>query len=182
MQRLHRFLRTHRHEEFRDELARAEMAGELSEFYVLNFQAILAVMEDSEFANDYLEMAEAVAASPYELAVIAENRAAHDLLRGNPVAAAEHCLATLDHVHQTEGLWNNLLIALYRLGDTEAVDATLRSFTRLNDECTARLVALLSSEPDLRDVRTRPAFRELLNRPTTTEAHNIARCRNVHLT
>lgn len=164
MQRLHVLLKARRYGEFRDELARAEIAGELSEFYALNFQAILAMVEGSEFASDYLEMAEAVAASPHERAVLAETLAAYDLLRGRPFAAAERCLATLDHVGQTEGLWNNLLIALYRLGDMETIDAALRSFTRLNDECTARLVALLSSDPDLHDVRMRPAFRELLNR------------------
>lgn len=164
MQRLHTALQARRYDAFRDELARAELAGEISEFYALNYQAILAVVEQSEFASDYLEMARAAASSPYELAVIAENRAAHDLLQGDPLAAATHCLATLDHVYQTEGLWNNLLIALYRLGEVEAIDATLRSFTRLNDECTARLVRVLSSDPDLREVRARPAFRELLDR------------------
>lgn len=163
MQRLHALLKARRYEQFRDELARAEIAGEVSEFHALNFQAILAVVEGSVFASDYLEMAEAVASSPYELAVSAENRAAYDLLRGNPFAAAEHCLATLD-VYQTEGLWNNLLIALHRLGDVETIDATLHRFTHLNDECTARLVGLLSSDPDLCDVRARPAFQELLSK------------------
>ena len=172
MQTLHALLQSRKYEEFRDELARAEIAEEISEFHGLNFHAILAVVEGSEFAGDYLEMAEAVASSPYELAVIAENRAAYDLLQGNPVAAAENCLTTLDRVYQTEGLWNNLLIALYRLGEVETIDATLRSFTKLDDECTARLVKLLSAEPDLRDVRVRPAFRELLDR----QANNIARC------
>jgi hypothetical protein len=164
MQRLHSLLKTREYEEFRSELAQAEMAGEISEFYALNSQAILAVVEGSVFANEYLEMAEAVASSPYELAVIAENRAAYDLLQGNPLAAAEHCLVTLEHVHQTEGLWNNLLIALYRLGDVATIDATLRSFTQLSDECAARLVGVLASEPDLREVRGRPAFKELLNK------------------
>jgi len=166
MQRLQALLRERRHDVFRNELTRAEIASEISEFCVLNYRAILAIVEGSEFATDYLEMAESVASSPYELAVIAENKAAYDLLQGNPVAAAEHCLATLDHVYQTEGLWNNLLIALYRLGKVEMIDATLRSFTKLNDECAARLVRLLSSEPDLCDVRVRPAFREFLDRRT----------------
>ena len=180
-QRLHEFLKTRRYEEFRDELARAELAQELSEFHALNFQAILAVIEGSEFASDYLEMAEAVAASPYERAVIAENRAAHDLLRGNPVAAAEHCLATLDRVYQTEGLWNNLLIALYRLGDMETIDATLQRFTQLDDDCTARLVRLLSSEPDLHDIRARPAFRDLLNKQAAGQANCIAGYHDTHV-
>jgi len=164
MQRLHSLLRTRRYEELRDELVRAELAEELSEFHALNFHAILAMVEGSGFASDYLEMAEAVATSPHERAVLAETLAAYDLLRGNPSAAAERCLAALDHVCQTEGLWNNLLLALYRLGDVEALDATLRSFARLDDECTARLVKWLSTNPDLREIHTRPAFIELLNR------------------
>ena len=124
----------------------------------------MAVVEGSEFASDYLEMAETVASSPYELAVLAESLAAHDLLQGKPLAAAERCLITLDQVCQTEGLWINLLIALYRLGDMGTIDATLQSFAQLNDEYTVRLVRLLSSEPDLREVCLRPAFRLLMTR------------------
>lgn len=161
-QRLQLCLRSRRYDEFRDELARAEIAEDLSEFDALNYQAILAVAEGSEFAGEYLEMADAVASSPYELAAIAETRAAHDLRQGNPVAAAERCLTTLEHVHQTEGLWIHLLIALSHLGEVETIDATLRRLTRLNDECTARLAGVLSSEPGLRDVHTRPAFQQLL--------------------
>lgn len=157
-------LKTYQYEKFRDELARGEIAGEISEFYALYARAILAMIEGSEDASDYLEMAEAVAATPYELAVVAESLAAYDLLQGNPFAAAERCVATLDHVCQTEGLWSNLLIALYRLGEVETIDATLRSFAQLNEECADRLVGLLSSDPDLRDVRARPAFRELLDK------------------
>ena len=112
MQKLHILLKRRRYQEFCEELARAELAEEISEFYVLNFQALLAVVEGSEFASDYLEMAETVASSPYELAVLAESLAAHDLLQGKPLAAAERCLITLDQVCQTEGLWINLLIAL----------------------------------------------------------------------
>src|SRR6185436_6118382 len=50
-------LDTGRYEELRDELARAELAGQLSEFHALNLHAILAVTEGSESASDYLEMA-----------------------------------------------------------------------------------------------------------------------------
>jgi hypothetical protein len=162
-QQLHLYLKTNRYAEFHHELARAELAGEISEFYALSFQAVLAMAEGSELAAEYLEMAEAVASSPYEWAIIAEDRAAYDLLHGNPSAAAERCLATLDHVHQTEGLWVNLLIALYRLGKVETIDAALRRLTRLEGECTTRIVGLLSTDPDLRDVRARPAFQQLLD-------------------
>jgi hypothetical protein len=155
-----------RHEELRGELARAELAGELAELPSLCFQALLAMCEGSGLASDYLEMAEAVAVAPHERALVAEHRAAHDLLRGAPFAAAERCLANLDYVCQTEGLWNHLLIALDRLGEVETIDATLRGFARLDDECVARLVRLLVSEPDLGHVRARPAFRELLERWT----------------
>jgi hypothetical protein len=164
MHRLHACLQARRYQEFQEELARAEIDGEISEFYALTFQALLAVVEGSELARDYFEMAEAVAASPYERAVIAENLAAYDLLQGNSFAAAERCLATLDRIHQTEGLWLHLLIALYRMGELETIDATLHSFTQLNDECATRIIQLVSSEPELRDVRARPAFRQLLDR------------------
>jgi hypothetical protein len=163
-QRLHLYLRTHRHAEFRHELARAELAGEISEFYALSFEAVLAMAEGSELAAEYLEMAEAVASSPYERAIIAEDRAAYDLLHDNPSAAAARCLATLDQVHQTEGLWVSLLIALYRLGKVATIDATLRRLTRLDGECTTRIVGRLSIDPDLHGVRSRPAFQQLVGR------------------
>src|SRR5688572_16460646 len=69
MQRLGMLLKAHRYSEVRDELARAEITEEITEFYTLNFQAILAMIEGSELASVYLEMAEAVASSPYEQAV-----------------------------------------------------------------------------------------------------------------
>jgi hypothetical protein len=162
--RLQMYLRTHRHAEFRHELARAELAGEISEFYALSFQAVLAMADGSELATEYLEMAEAVASSPYERAIIAEDRAAYDLLHDNPSAAAARCLTTLDQVHQTEGLWVSLLIALYRLGKVATIDATLRRLTRLDGECTTRIVGRLSTDPDLHGVRARPAFQQLLGR------------------
>ena len=120
--------------------------------------------EGSAAASDYLEMAEAVASSPYELAILAETRAARDLRQGNPFAAAERCVATMDHVCQTEGLWINLLIALYRLGELDTIDATLRSFMQLDDECTARIIQWLAREPELGGVRARAAFRQLLDK------------------
>ena len=162
MRTLHDLLKMNRYFEFRSRLGHAELFGHISEFHGLNFRAILAVLEGSPHAVDYLDMAEAAARSPYERAMIAENRAAYDLLCGNPIEAAERCLVALDHICQTEGLWNNLIIALYRLGEVETVDATLRSFMRLDPECSRRLVGLLSSEPDLQEVRARPAFKELL--------------------
>lgn len=170
-QRLHTHLKQGRYAAFRHELARAELDGEISEFYALSFQAVLAMAEDSEHAADYLEMAEAVASSPYEQAIIAEDRAAYDLLHDDPSAAAERCLATLDRVHQTEGLWVNLLIALYRLGQVETIDATLRRLTRLDGECTTRIVGRLSTDPDLCDVRARPAFQQLLGQHMPCEAN-----------
>jgi hypothetical protein len=161
--RLHRLLESRRYEACRDELSRAELAEEISEFCALNFHAILAVVERSGLANDYLLMAEAVAASAYERAIVAENRAAYDLVNGDSFAAAERCVAALEHVCQTEGLWIILLIALCHLGELETIDATLRSLTKLHDECTTRLVRSLSSEPDLRDVHARPAFQRLVD-------------------
>lgn len=129
IQQLHDLLRGSRHDEFRGELARAEGAGEISEFYALSFHAILAIVEGSELASDYLEMAEAVASSPYERVVVAENWATFDLWQESPRAATERCLATLDHLYQNEHLWKDLLIALCRLGDIESIEATLRSLT-----------------------------------------------------
>jgi hypothetical protein len=104
MQRLHSLLNERRFLELREELASAEIAGEISEFCALTCQAILAVVEGSGFANDYLEMAEAVASSPYELAIIAESLATYDSSRENPSTAAERCLAILDQTFRLRSL------------------------------------------------------------------------------
>jgi hypothetical protein len=162
LHRLHTYLQAGRHERCHQELARAEVAGEASEFCVLNFRALLAIIEGSEHIIDYLEMAEAIARLPHERAVIAENRAAYDLARGDPFAAARRCVAALERVCQTEGLWIQLLIALYQLGEIDTIDATLNSFSRLNEKQITRLVTLLSSEPALHAVRARPACKRLL--------------------
>jgi hypothetical protein len=164
IQRLHVLLKTSRYAELRAELARAELARELPELYALSFHAVLAMAEGSGLAGDYLEMAEAAAASPYELAVIAEHLATYDLLRGDPVGAAARCVVTLERGHQTEGLWIKLLLALHRLGEVETIDAMLRGFARLPHEDTAHLVTLLASEPELHAVRARTACRPLLDR------------------
>jgi hypothetical protein len=101
----------------------------VSEFYALSYQAILAMTEGSEFASDYLEMAEVAASSPYELVIVAENWTTYDLLQDSQRAAIERCLMTLDHLDQNEHLWRDLLIAVCRLGDVEMIEATLRSLT-----------------------------------------------------
>jgi hypothetical protein len=73
---------TRRSGECCEELLRAELAGELSEFEALRRQAVLAMAEGSALAIEYLEMAEAAAASPEERALVAEHRVACALLRG----------------------------------------------------------------------------------------------------
>lgn len=98
-------------------LARAERDGELSEFYALMIQAILAMSDESEFAIDYLEMAEAVAETAHEHAIVAETRLAHDWLQVHRAASAKYIHATLVHDCKAMELWNNLLVALCRLGE-----------------------------------------------------------------
>lgn len=59
--------------EFHQQVAIAELAGQLSEFYALGLQAILAVGESPEVVDDYFGMAELVA-DPIELALVAHWR------------------------------------------------------------------------------------------------------------
>jgi hypothetical protein len=167
VQRLHRLLKTRQYERFREELRQSEAAGELPEFYVLDFQAIVAMIEGTDLVNDYLEMAEAVAASPHEVAIVAEHRAAYGLLRGDPHSAVERCLATLDHDDRSGGLWTNLPVTPGHLGEVETIDAALQRFAPLDEECASRLLRLLSSEPELWEVHARPASRDLLEGQVT---------------
>lgn len=127
--KLHGLLESSQYDEYRSELARAEVEGELCEFYALSYHAILAMTEGSDLASDYLEMAEAAASSPYELVVAAENWTTYDLLEDTPRAASERCLATLDHLDRNEHLWRDLLMAVCRLGNIGSIETTLRSLT-----------------------------------------------------
>ena len=61
-------------------LARAELDGEISEFCSLSLRSVVAMLEGSEFAADYLGMAEAVAVSPHERAFVTSTRLLYDLL------------------------------------------------------------------------------------------------------
>jgi hypothetical protein len=100
VQRLHGLLQQARYAEFRAELARAELSRTLSELWVLSFHALLAILERSGFAPDYLEMAEVVAASPWEHAFLAEVWASHEMSQGDRVAAVGRCLDTLGQLQQ----------------------------------------------------------------------------------
>jgi len=85
--------------EFYDELTRAELTGELSEFYALLLRAVMGMIEESkrDFVSYYLEMARAVAASLLEQVVAETYRAIYDSLPGDGHAAAQRCLASLEH-------------------------------------------------------------------------------------
>lgn len=101
------------------EIARAERDAEISEFHALACHALLAMAEGSGFAADYLEMAEAVAASASERAAVASARSAHDWIRARP-SGTLRCLArALGHDHEARALWRHLQRALHRLGRLE---------------------------------------------------------------
>ena len=84
------------------EITQAELEGSISEFYALNFRAILGMIEESseEFVNHYLGMAELVASSPFELTIITENRSIYSSLQADSLTAAERCLACIERLCQ----------------------------------------------------------------------------------
>lgn len=102
-------------------LTRAECDGELSELSALLIQALLAMSEESEFAVDYLDMADAVATTELERTIVAETRAARDWLVSHPAASPARIQATLVRDCEAMRLWNQLLVALCRLGDSAPV-------------------------------------------------------------
>jgi len=126
MQRLHILLTEYRFFEFREELESAELAGEISEFCALTCQAILAIVEGSEFANDYLEMAEAVVSSPCELTTTTESLATYDSSQRNASTAVDRCLAALDHTFRLRSL-EQPIFKPYRLHQVEMIDVVLQS-------------------------------------------------------
>ena len=83
--KLERLLRFDKHEELCRELMRLELAGELGECYALCLHARLAIKEKTEFALDYLQMAESVATSLTERRCVEELRGLYDLARKAPV-------------------------------------------------------------------------------------------------
>jgi hypothetical protein len=67
-------------DEFQDELTRAELAEEISEFYALGVQAIFNLANESGFAGDYLAMAELVIGSTTEHTVMTHWRTLQQLV------------------------------------------------------------------------------------------------------
>jgi hypothetical protein len=74
--------------EFHRELADAELAGEISEFYALGLQAIIAMANDAEFATDYLDMAESIADSGPERNLLAQWRSIYEQLQSDSCHSA----------------------------------------------------------------------------------------------
>ena len=93
--------------------------SEISEFYGLCIQALLAITEGSRFATDYIEMAEAVAATRHEHAVVAETRIACEWLQDRSGVAPPWMHATLAQPCEDMAPWNEVLVALCRLGELE---------------------------------------------------------------
>lgn len=113
-----------RHRGLHAYLARAESDRAISEFQALVIQSILAMSEDSDFAIDYIEMAEAVAATDHERTVVGEARTARAWLQAHQAATSEYIQTTLIHDCEAVALWNKLLVALCRLGDDEPAQSS----------------------------------------------------------
>jgi hypothetical protein len=101
------------------ELARAELVGTISEFQALSLQAVLAIAEESEFALEYLDMAEAVAGSPIELAALSGWRATFEWLQANPISHAE-CLGATSSQDESFAIDAELLIELCCAGAADS--------------------------------------------------------------
>lgn len=112
---------TFNYQAFRQEMLRAELSGEISEFYSLCFQAILEHVDNSGFAGDYLEMAESIAASDHERATAAKMRVSLEQLQ----APSEAVRYYIDVVRSGTGkLANHLLAACSHSGCRAPVDAS----------------------------------------------------------
>ena len=122
------------HDDIHREVVRAELAGELSEFCALNVQALLAISERSEYAADYLDMAEAVASSPGEHAIVVEARQAHAWIQSDPVAATIHLQVALSDDDRAMDLCNRLMIELCHLGHAQT--GSWDTFVSLMFPCT----------------------------------------------
>jgi hypothetical protein len=125
-----------RYNELHGYLGRGELAGEISEFCALSILALLEMSEESELAIDYLNMAEMVASSPQERAIVAETRIAHDWLQADPAGTTRSSQTLLVHDCQAAELCDALVLALRALGEIET-DAC-RKFLASEPERTPR--------------------------------------------
>lgn len=90
------------------ELAAAELAGEISEFYSLGLQAIVSMANATGFADDYLNMAALVAESSMERMILAQWRT----LSEQPQPGARHGRRRQTLRRNDESLDDDKLIAL----------------------------------------------------------------------
>ena len=86
--------------ELYQELTRAEIAGDISEFYALVMRAIVSMIEDQdpEDVISYLDMAGAVASTAHERAMVGDMRSSYDSLPARPQAAARQCLVWVERL------------------------------------------------------------------------------------
>jgi hypothetical protein len=82
------------------ELTRAELAGEISEFHALVLRAIVGMIEerDPDFVSSYLEMAGVVASTDHEVAMVVDMKSTYDSLPMKSQAAASHCLVWVERL------------------------------------------------------------------------------------
>jgi len=82
------------------DLTRAELTGEISEFHALVLRAIIGMIEerDPDFVTSYLEMAGVVANTAHEMAMIVDMRFTYDSLPMKSQAAASHCLVWVERL------------------------------------------------------------------------------------
>jgi hypothetical protein len=100
--------------EFDSQVAHAELTEQISEFYALGIQAILAMAQRSESAVDYLDMAELVA-TPDEESLVAKWRAVYERFQASDqLDGFEHCTNIMpEHEIMTR---NRLLFVLQYCG------------------------------------------------------------------
>lgn len=99
-------VRRPRRTDLRRALLQAELSGRLPEFAALSVQAILALIEGADCAEDYLEMAESAASSERERATVDAIRGARDRLGRSGFAV--HARADDEQAE----LWQRLLFTL----------------------------------------------------------------------
>ena len=111
--------------EFRRELTRAELSGEISELCALSFQGVLAIVEGTPLVDDYLQMARSLALSTSEESLLRRIEVVHRLTQDSAPSAATQCIALIARLCSTPSLRHALSLALLSIGDQGAIDAVL---------------------------------------------------------
>ncbi len=128
----------------------AEQEAEFSRFQRNMSCWVLSMLEGTAAVPTWRRRAELYTVSRVERAAVLENYAFTALRAGDWEAAKHLCQEGIAVCPTVEGLWVNMLVAMDRLGEEEAIDVTLVKLAALFDLERGFLGQYLANDPAFR--------------------------------